>query len=516
VGRSVRREIEAMAAVTREAALVRALGDSTVARLHAARVLVVGAGGIGCELLKNLVMTGFRDVVVIDLDTIDVSNLNRQFLFRPQHVGQPKALVAAAAVRAMNPAATVVAHHANIKEDRFGVAFFRGFTLVINALDNVPARRHVNRLCLSAAVPLIEAGTEGYRGQSYVIAKGITECFDCEPKAGGKTYPLCTIRSTPDRPVHCVVWAQELYKLLFGDAKTSYLFEDDGALTAGAGAGAGAGSAAAAPARAESVYMQVVREAGGGAREESAFREWARRLFNALFRDEIIKRLSMMAETGTAAVGRSPVPLDIDDIEAGRVGGPAVDATSGGGAGAGAGLRDQRVLTLAESAALWLSALERYFKPGVRPRGEADEATVASVAAAVDAYAVEGLHRFEKDSELDLDFVTAATNLRALTYGIPMQSRFDVKSIAGNIIPAIATTNAIVAGLEVLEAVKIVRGDDIAASCKCGVPPRGVAVRAERRGCRTPLCSPACVRARVRSCADTRTSSARPPTSASC
>ena len=57
------------------------------------RVLLVGAGGIGCELLKNILLTGFGEVHIIDLDTIDLSNLNRQFLFRVEHIKKPKALV---------------------------------------------------------------------------------------------------------------------------------------------------------------------------------------------------------------------------------------------------------------------------------------------------------------------------------------------------------------------------------------------------------------------------------------
>lgn len=54
---------------------------------------MVGAGGIGCELLKNLVLTGFGEIYIVDLDTIDLSNLNRQFLFRHEHIKKPKALV---------------------------------------------------------------------------------------------------------------------------------------------------------------------------------------------------------------------------------------------------------------------------------------------------------------------------------------------------------------------------------------------------------------------------------------
>lgn len=61
--------------------------------LEQARLLMVGAGGIGCELLKNLVLTGFGEIHIVDLDTIDLSNLNRQFLFRHEHIKKSKALV---------------------------------------------------------------------------------------------------------------------------------------------------------------------------------------------------------------------------------------------------------------------------------------------------------------------------------------------------------------------------------------------------------------------------------------
>lgn len=66
------------------------------------------------------------------------------------------------------------AHHANIKDSRFNVEFFQSFNLVFNALDNLDARRHVNKMCLAADVPLIESGTAGFNGQVQVIKKVIT------------------------------------------------------------------------------------------------------------------------------------------------------------------------------------------------------------------------------------------------------------------------------------------------------------------------------------------------------
>eukprot|EP00158_Paraphelidium_tribonemae_P006277 Partr_v1_DN27759_c3_g1_i1_m67296 putative ubiquitin-like modifier activating enzyme 2 len=107
-------------------------------RISTARLLVVGAGGIGCELLKNLVLSGFKDIQVIDLDTIDLSNLNRQFLFRNQHIGQSKAKVAAEVVLKMAPTARVVPYMANVITDpRFSLSFFAQFDMVLNALDNL-------------------------------------------------------------------------------------------------------------------------------------------------------------------------------------------------------------------------------------------------------------------------------------------------------------------------------------------------------------------------------------------
>ena len=90
------------------------LSENLKKNVNSSKILVVGAGGIGCELIKNLVLTGFEDLELIDLDTIDVSNLNRQFLFRKEHVGKSKSQVAKESALRFNPDAKIIAYHDSI------------------------------------------------------------------------------------------------------------------------------------------------------------------------------------------------------------------------------------------------------------------------------------------------------------------------------------------------------------------------------------------------------------------
>lgn len=109
---------------------------------ESARVLVVGAGGLGCELLKNLALLGFGRLDVIDMDTIDLSNLNRQFLFAQGDIGRSKATVAAEVIEKRVPHCRVTAHHCRI-QDR-DAEFYRQFHVVVCGLDSVVARRWIN------------------------------------------------------------------------------------------------------------------------------------------------------------------------------------------------------------------------------------------------------------------------------------------------------------------------------------------------------------------------------------
>ncbi|KAJ9625907.1 NEDD8 activating enzyme [Taxawa tesnikishii (nom. ined.)] len=142
-------------------------GEAPIQALDNVKVLVIGAGGLGCEILKNLALSGFKDIHVIDMDTIDVSNLNRQFLFRQSDVGSYKAEVAARFVQQRVKGVKITPYVGKIQDK--DEDYYMQFTMVVCGLDSIEARRWINATLVGmvdeenpdSLKPLIDGGTEG-------------------------------------------------------------------------------------------------------------------------------------------------------------------------------------------------------------------------------------------------------------------------------------------------------------------------------------------------------------------
>src|ERR1700752_594168 len=131
--------------------------------LRKARFLVIGAGALGNEILKNLALLGVGNIFVADLDMVEESNLSRSVLYRERNRGQPKAKVAAQAVRDIYPEIKVQAFHGDVIYE-LGMGAFRWADVVIAGVDSREARLHVNRSCWKTNTPFIDGATEILQG----------------------------------------------------------------------------------------------------------------------------------------------------------------------------------------------------------------------------------------------------------------------------------------------------------------------------------------------------------------
>jgi adenylyltransferase/sulfurtransferase len=147
-------------------------------KLRSAKILVVGAGALGNEILKNLALLGVGNVWIVDLDTIEHSNLTRSVLFRASDKGKSKAQAAADAIAEINPDTQAIALHANVITD-IGLGLFREVDVVIGGLDNREARLWINRACWKVSKPWIDGGIQEINGVAKVFTPPDSACYEC-------------------------------------------------------------------------------------------------------------------------------------------------------------------------------------------------------------------------------------------------------------------------------------------------------------------------------------------------
>lgn len=176
--------------------------------LKKSKVLLVGIGGLGVEVAKNLAMVGVGHLILVDLDTTEYSNLNRQILFIDAPEGTSKAKWAAKKLQEINPFIQVDAYHLPLQD--LPPHIFQEVDLYIAGLDSIEARVELNRRAVHNKKPMIDAGTAAYNGHVYVMWPFRNACLECDPLTEREQDQLgaCTLVGTPRRPAHCILKSQ--------------------------------------------------------------------------------------------------------------------------------------------------------------------------------------------------------------------------------------------------------------------------------------------------------------------
>ncbi|VDB90166.1 unnamed protein product [Peniophora sp. CBMAI 1063] len=445
------------------------------------RQFLVGSGAIGCEMLKNWSMMGLgagaKGVVhVTDLDTIEKSNLNRQFLFRAKDLGKFKSEVAAEAVANMNPdlKGHILCKQEPVGPDTEGIygdEFFAGIDGVTNALDNVKARLYMDQRCVFYEKPLLESGTLGTKGNVQVIVPHLTESYASSQDPPEKETPSCTVKNFPNQINHTIEWSRQEFDNLFvkpAQSVNQYLSEPNFLENALKYSGQ-------QKEQIEQIISYLVTD------KPLTFEEcivWARMQFEEKYNYSIRQLLYSLPKDAVTSSGqpfwsgpkRAPEPLVFNSSDPTHL---AYIIAAANLHAFNYGLRGETDPNIFKKIADAVVVPEFQPKSGVKVQindndpvekqnDDTDPAELAKKLPAPSTFAGFRLTpvEFEKDDDTNhhIDFITAASNLRAENYSIAPADRHTTKQIAGKIIPAIATTTSLVVGLVCLELYKIIDG----------------------------------------------------------
>lgn len=472
---------------TRYDSQIACYGKEIQQKLLDLNYFIVGAGAIGCEMLKNWALMGVGcgpkgHITVTDMDRIEKSNLSRQFLFRSKDINHFKSSSAARAVQEMNPNINITALQEKVAPDTehiFGDRFYDKLSGVCTALDNVEARLYVDQRCVFYRLPMLESGTLGTKGNTQVVVPGLTENYGATRDPPEKSIPVCTLKNFPNQIQHTLQWARDYFE---GEFKQSA--EDVNAYLS---TPAEEYLASLQPNNKAETLKTILRTLVD--ERPVTFEDcvaWARLKFEDLFNNQIRQLLHNFPEDQVTSTGtkfwsgskRCPIPVNFDleskceDAEMfnhldfivaaanmrasmygikGRTDKDYFEAT----------LKDVIVPDFAPQSGVKIAANDEEAKANAENSMDTGDAEVDKIWEALPKQAdLAGFQLAPIDFDKDLDdhmlFVTACSNLRALNYSIPTEDTHRSRAIAGRIIPAIATTTALVTGLICMELYKIV------------------------------------------------------------
>eukprot|EP00521_Asterionellopsis_glacialis_P013787 CAMPEP_0195302948 /NCGR_PEP_ID=MMETSP0707-20130614/31965_1 /TAXON_ID=33640 /ORGANISM="Asterionellopsis glacialis, Strain CCMP134" /LENGTH=1157 /DNA_ID=CAMNT_0040366337 /DNA_START=74 /DNA_END=3547 /DNA_ORIENTATION=- len=464
------------------------LGRALTKKLASKRLFMVGAGAIGCELLKNLSAmgagTGKGCIIVTDMDTIERSNLSRQLLFRDTDIGNFKSKAAQEAVLRFNPKIKVEVHTSKVGVEDHGPFtdefWSEGMDIILNALDNVEARLYMDSQCVTNRKALIDAGTLGSKGNVQVVVPGKSESYGSSADPPEPAIPVCTLKNFPYAISHTIQWGRDLIEGLFQRRPTqaneyaksfSSMDAKDFALMLEKKLGTDAAFEAA-----KELNEDLSIERAESLRDASI--SWAVMTAKTLFHDSIVDLLqqhpidSLDDEGDPFWSGTRRVPKILsysvsDDPQQQKVNENLVEFVR-----KTARLRIESVRSTdssisVEEAVTALKGVawgDEVYEEGMDDIDEEGD-TIEKIVKVLNDTILPEEHvqmtaiEFEKDDETNghVAFVTAASNLRALCYGIAPVDAMETRRVAGKIVPAMITTTAFVSALSCIELLKVIQ-----------------------------------------------------------
>lgn len=463
--------------------MVNVFGYDFMEKLMNMKMFMVGCGAIGCELLKNFAMMGVACgenglLTITDPDTIEKSNLNRQFLFRMRHIGDFKSSAASDSILKMNPNMKIIARMDKIgpeSEEIYNTPFYRSLDIVANALDNINARTYVDSKCVENGIPLLESGTLGVKGNVQVVVPNKSESYSSSSDPPEKDIPVCTLKNFPSQIEHTSQWALAIFKGLFTDAPNNinkYLETPEFVIDLEFD-------------ELENVYKDITRYGIKDVPKSSAYSVIvAIKQFNYYFNDMILELLKQFPSDSTTSSGLpfwggnkrcpKPIPFDCNNNEHIEFVKHFVYLYN-----RMYNISDDFIVTKesVENVIKMNGPIESYKitekfaandeeekankekkKENTDERGD----MIKQLNPEIMKLNVNGMipDKFEKDDDSNhhIDFISIVANTRAMNYEIKTAERHKIKGIVGRIIPAIATTTALVAGLVSLELCKFIAG----------------------------------------------------------
>ena len=200
-------------------------GREVQEKLTKVKTFMIGAGALGCEFVKAFALMGVGcsqegKVTVTDNDNIEVSNLNRQFLFNRSHLGQQKSRIACEKARDINQAMNGADYNLLVEaktENIFNDNFWESLDFVVSAVDNIRARLYLDSRCIEYGKPLLESGTLGTKASSQMIIPHKTLCYADIQDTPEESIDMKRSRRFPSQIDHCIEWGRDNFQKLFID-----------------------------------------------------------------------------------------------------------------------------------------------------------------------------------------------------------------------------------------------------------------------------------------------------------